>query len=238
MTDNLSNNNQGCLGAIFRLFPSLGNDKKTEQVLPYARRDDFLSAAEHSFYMVLKSLVMDYFAICPKVSLSDIFFVKSGGNKGDSMTYLNKINRKHVDFLICKPDTMQPVLGIELDDSSHRRTDRAARDLFVDDVFSAAGLPILHIPVARTYDSKELARMLKPHLASKTEDAASQVAPVSVPPKATESVHIEADGDGKVCPKCGGEMTIRIARQGPNAGRQFYGCSNFPKCKMVLPVEG
>lgn len=34
-----------------------------------------------------------------------------------------------------------------------------------------------------------------------------------------------------VCPKCGGRMVLRTARQGANAGRQFWGCGRFPQCR-------
>ena len=33
------------------------------------------------------------------------------------------------------------------------------------------------------------------------------------------------------CPKCNSEMVIRVARRGPNAGNEFWGCSTFPACK-------
>lgn len=36
-----------------------------------------------------------------------------------------------------------------------------------------------------------------------------------------------------VCPKCGGDLVVRIVKKGPNIGRQFYGCSNYPKCKYT-----
>ena len=35
------------------------------------------------------------------------------------------------------------------------------------------------------------------------------------------------------CPWCGGKLIIRTAKKGPNAGTQFYGCSNYPKCKYT-----
>lgn len=34
-----------------------------------------------------------------------------------------------------------------------------------------------------------------------------------------------------VCPKCGSEMKKRVARQGNNAGKEFWGCISFPNCK-------
>ena len=42
----------------------------------------------------------------------------------------------------------------------------------------------------------------------------------------------------KGCPKCGGEMVMRTARQGPNAGGKFWGCSGYPKCRHVEAYEG
>ncbi len=35
------------------------------------------------------------------------------------------------------------------------------------------------------------------------------------------------------CPLCGGELILRTARKGPYAGNQFYGCSNYPKCRYT-----
>jgi len=35
----------------------------------------------------------------------------------------------------------------------------------------------------------------------------------------------------EICPECGSEMILRTAKKGMNAGRQFWGCSRFPKCR-------
>lgn len=32
------------------------------------------------------------------------------------------------------------------------------------------------------------------------------------------------------CPLCGGELKLRTAKKGKNAGNKFYGCANYPKC--------
>src|SRR5574341_615001 len=85
-----------------------------QQVYPYLLRDCFLSSAEHNFYLVLKSTVSDWALICPKVGLDDIFYVKSS-DPSEYRTCTNKIDRKHIDFLLCDPKTVQPLLGIELD---------------------------------------------------------------------------------------------------------------------------
>lgn len=40
-----------------------------------------------------------------------------------------------------------------------------------------------------------------------------------------------------VCPQCGSDMGLREAKQGKFAGRTFWGCSRFPKCKGIVPVR-
>lgn len=39
--------------------------------------------------------------------------------------------------------------------------------------------------------------------------------------------------DDNSCPKCGMPMTLRTARQGANQGKQFWGCTGYPRCKTV-----
>lgn len=41
----------------------------------------------------------------------------------------------------------------------------------------------------------------------------------------------------KVCPKCESELVIRTTKSGPNAGRQFWGCSTFPVCRFQMPIR-
>jgi len=38
------------------------------------------------------------------------------------------------------------------------------------------------------------------------------------------------------CPKCGSRMVLRTAKKGQNAGKQFWGCSSYPRCKVVQSV--
>lgn len=100
---------------------------------PYLMRDQFLSPAELAFYRVLRRITKGKLVVLSKINLNDIFYVKRD-NASHYRTYTNKIDRKHVDYLLCRPDNMQPILGIELDDKSHQREDRKKRDAFVDGV--------------------------------------------------------------------------------------------------------
>jgi len=39
----------------------------------------------------------------------------------------------------------------------------------------------------------------------------------------------------KTCPKCEAGMVLRTAGSGKSKGRQFWGCSTFPRCRGTLP---
>ena len=41
----------------------------------------------------------------------------------------------------------------------------------------------------------------------------------------------------KMCPKCEREMVLRTASKGPGAGKQFWGCSGYPRCQFTMPLS-
>lgn len=40
-----------------------------------------------------------------------------------------------------------------------------------------------------------------------------------------------------ICPQCGAAMVRRLARKGANAGNAFWGCSGFPHCRGIRPLQ-
>jgi hypothetical protein len=226
----MSNTKPGCLAALFGIFGQKQKPNYTvtttipdePEILPYFLRDDFISPAEASFYHVLQNLVQGKQIIFPKVGLGGLFYVSQPDK---NFAFINKINRKHVDFLLCDPNTLKPTLAIELDDSSHSRPSRASRDDFVDEVFATANLPLVRIPAQMTYNTQELALLLKDAFTQKRNGTIKVAEPELLPV-----------GEPPVCPKCGAQMVLRKAQRGPNVGQEFYGCPHYPKCREVVAV--
>ena len=220
---------------IIDFLSSGGKDGKPEVEIAYALRDDFLSPAERSFYGVLLTVTGEGLVVCPKVALGDLFFAKPEDPR-QKRILTNRIDRKHVDFLLCKPGTMRPVAGVELDDRSHDRPDRRERDEFVENVFRAAELPLLRFPAQHSYSPTEIYDRLNALFAPPAEEPADQ-RPAAVEPVQAEAPVAAASVESPTCPKCGATMLLRTARSGANAGGQFWGCPNFPKCRSMLPVS-
>lgn len=188
---------------------------------PYHLLDEFISPAELSFFLNLKAVVGDSTHILSKVKLSDLFYAKTG-DYGKNRSYTNRIDRKHVDFLLCDSKTLKPILGIELDDKSHQRADRQERDDFVNHVFAAAGLSLMHIAVQRGYSQSDLKAKLATYI-SDTKNANEKPA--------------QTQDSAPHCPKCGNEMILRTAKRGDNQGGKFWGCSKYPDCRGILEFQ-
>ncbi len=47
----------------------------------------------------------------------------------------------------------------------------------------------------------------------------------------------ESSKDVPLCPACSSAMVRRTAHRGDNAGNEFWGCSRYPECKGIRPVE-
>ncbi|MCC6487598.1 MAG: four helix bundle protein [Candidatus Hydrogenedentes bacterium] len=54
----------------------------------------------------------------------------------------------------------------------------------------------------------------------------------------TDRTDRTAKSEAPDCPKCGRAMALRMARKGPKAGRQFWGCSGYPQCMGTRELDG
>ncbi|MEA5040608.1 MAG: NERD domain-containing protein [Clostridiaceae bacterium] len=63
-----------------------------------------------------------------------------------------------------------------------------------------------------------------------TAAPAEKAAEVPPPPPAEDS------GGAPRCPKCGAPMVRRKAARGKNAGQEFWGCANYPRCRGIIEI--
>ncbi len=143
-------------------------DKKKRKDFSYLKKDSLLTEAEKSFYAVLQNVVGDNYLLFSQVSLLEILSVPNGLSNSAYRSALNKIQSKHIDFLLCEKESTRPILVIELNDSSHFRSDRVGRDDFLKAAFAHAGLPFLQVARASHYDEMELNNRIRELLSDKS----------------------------------------------------------------------
>jgi Protein of unknown function (DUF2726) len=123
---------------------------------PFYRRKSVLTSPAQEFYQILKQLVRGH-QVLAKVRLADLV----GADERHLLRKSNfdHIKAKHIDFVICDR-ALAPIIAIELDDSSHRRPDRIARDRDVDRILEIAALPLVRFPVRPVFNATEIAKQL------------------------------------------------------------------------------
>ena len=161
---------RGCLFAILDLL-GFGRDTSTSSsgvdTLPYLHKDYLLTKAERKFFDVLHAVVSKQCHLFAMVRLADLIYIPKGTEKRQS--HFNRIQSKHVDFVLCNKTELKPILAIELDDSSHQRADRKKRDEFLNKALEQAGLPLLRIPVRSGYDPQEIKQKIQAKLTRNSE---------------------------------------------------------------------
>jgi hypothetical protein len=186
---------------------------------PYRLREYFLSTPEISLFRLLQKMVGERYVICPKVALTDIFNIV---RPNENVHYYNKIFRKHVDFLLCDPKTLKPALAVELV-KPIARTETRASDQFMEDLFTAEGIPLVHIPLGENYEVADLVNLFTIAV-MKTRDGARH--------------HLSAlEESVPMCPVCGKMMVLRIHRDGVETGKRYYGCMDSPRCAGIVAID-
>lgn len=218
-------------------FDKLGSE------LLFDRQENLFSPAERSFLGVLEQALDGRYRVYGKIRVGDIIKPAKGLSRSSRTTTLNKINLKHVDFVVCSPSD-HAVLGVvELDDQSHVKTERASRDEFVDRALAGARIPIARFSAKKGYVVQEVRAQLAeafgtPHEISKADGVVSEPSPMADQISETEiQKPVSQEEVAPLCPKCNAAMVKRQAKQGPHAGKYFWACSGYPKCRQVVAIE-
>lgn len=125
-------------------------EEESDDYKHYVKRNYLMSKAEHEFYKVLEETIRDQYYIIPQVQLSKIIEVNK--YEKNKRTYVNKIDRKSVDFVLFNKEYFTPYMVIELDDSSHMLPEREERDRFINSTLDRVGIKTIRVQVANTYN--------------------------------------------------------------------------------------
>ena len=124
----------------------------------YQKSKSVLTYRERILLRAIRRAVAGEYTILMKVRMGD--FVWLANEPQDRKFHSNQVQCKHVDFLLCDKVTIEPLLVIELDDSSHKSYDHVERDKFKDDTFDAAGIPYIRLQIQEQYDVDNIKKQM------------------------------------------------------------------------------
>jgi very-short-patch-repair endonuclease len=220
---------------IFKKYTKPGSSAEFK----YKLKTSLCYPAERSLLGVLDQILSDKYRVLLKVRVADLLEIQKGASKSLRQSAFNRISCKHVDFVVCDKNDLSILGIIELDDQSHKSARRQKRDSFLDSALNSAGIPIVRIRAQNTYSVVDIRNQLQnnflfmteksetnPHRSVSDSNDQGKTQPVS---DDTETIEF--------CPDCGAPLVKRQAKNGKFAGKHFMACSNFPKCRKIVPIK-
>lgn len=122
---------------------------------PYVLNQQIFSQKEGYFYRDVRPIADKLgLIVFTKVRLADLLTVPKGTK--DYTKWFNRIKAKHIDFIFVDREYNIKLL-VEVDDPSHNRPDRQARDEAVDEMFRQVGMEVLHLRAwGKKYGAEDL----------------------------------------------------------------------------------
>lgn len=127
--------------------------------------DSLLSTGEQAFLPALRNALTREEILLARVRVADILQPNPALSGKRQRKARARIETEHVDFLVCTANNLRPLVVVELDDNGHGRARRRQRDQLLDRACAAAGLPLLRVAAAVSYDSDTLRKAIERELA-------------------------------------------------------------------------
>lgn len=135
---------------IIGLVKRFSSGRKTETAKPKIETatnttgTSVVTPNEMTLYKVLNKYASDnQYTVLVKPRVADTLQAHLEQNNAFRVLF-ERIKALHTDFVLCD-GSLNPIIGIELDDKSHNRADRQKRDALVNEAFDAAHIPLLHL---------------------------------------------------------------------------------------------
>ncbi len=115
-------------------------------------RSLFVNKAERAFFIILSQHLGTDYLLMTKTRLEDVIGVRRDV-RNDKLRWAlrGRVKSRHVDFLVCARDGT-PLLGIELDGSSHLDMSAQNGDDLKDRIFEAAGLAFIRVNTGEDFE--------------------------------------------------------------------------------------
>lgn len=206
--------------------------------IDYEASEPFLAPSERRALMALKDALGRHYFIYPKVRVADFVAPALTTPPSTRPIGIARVAALGVDFLVCESEGLAPAGVVFLGQSDP--TDAALLD-----ALAGADIDFVTLDPEALPDRVALKELLQEEFDLAPAGGRRRRSPET--PKVAEGNNAEqaATSDDKAhsskhgtrkCPSCDGTLYRRRVKKGPNAGRMFWNCSNYPTCKTSIPI--
>ncbi len=137
-----------CILILISVSSKLLLEDKSQKQVEYISKNYLLTKAEQTFFNLLLENINADFYVATQVHLADVVRPREKKDIG----LLNRIARKHLDFVIIEKRTSKILMAIELDDKSHSRDYVSRRDQAKNYALKNAGINLVRVNFRWTGD--------------------------------------------------------------------------------------
>ena len=186
------------------------------------------SGPQYRFYKMLETALNNEYGLLTNINATDVMRVVAS-NALAMQVALNNLTSKQFAFVVCDKVQLTAlcVVGWENELDTHLKS-----------ACESAQLPLVSLNKQTDYDSQLLRSLLLNAIDTKAAPTGLSNEPVFDIADAKPINNLKANGiDLVLCPECSAVMLKRKAKNGENAGKLFWLCSTYPKCRGMLPVK-
>lgn len=198
----------------------------------YEKKASVFNSAKLGFIKNLRAALTEEFALLTNINAADVLTIIAGSNLVATQVAGNNIAAKQIDVVVCDKVHLVPVCIILLSDDKQPMLVNACE---------SAKLPIVLFKLSDDSDAPSIRAAVLTALGITEEKIKENINNESVldilDVSSQKSGLEERVIDFKICPECSAVMLKRKAKTGVNAGKLFWICSTYPKCRGMLPIK-
>lgn len=217
--------------------------------ISYEKKSCALRHEQANLYKALHRALAGEYLLLANTNAGDVLAITTNNNALIMQVAEKTIATKKFDFLVCDSVQLMPVCAITVGDNL---------DPLLHNACESACLPVVLFRIELDYDIAVIrARILQAIRIDSSNNASNHSAldivnidilkPSAVKEEAVKQEEIKQEsvkeeptsGNGielKICPNCAAIMLKRKAKSGDDAGKLFWICSTYPKCRGMLKI--
>lgn len=115
------------LVTVFLVYQKYFAKRYAPITYPYKKVGNLMSGPEVAFYNALITAVDNRALVFAKVHMADVLMPAPNKDKKKWLAAFNRIARKHLDFVVCRPGTLEVLCIIEFDNGKELNKTKAER---------------------------------------------------------------------------------------------------------------
>lgn len=204
--------------------------------ISYEKKSGVLTPDHMIFYKALQAAVGSEYSILTNISAANVFAVAANSNPLIAQVATKNIVEKRFDFLICEKNTLAAACVLMLNDNV---------DSLLLGACESSKLPVARFRIQSGYDHEIIKEVIAQAVGqtmsttSNSFDASLPTDALDIKPSAQKHSKEDVADNGidvKFCPSCSAVMLKRKAKNGVNAGKMFWLCSTYPKCRGMRSI--